>query len=235
MARAGWVTIAWMCFVGASSLSSAQYWTLFAQEERQQAQPASRDDQIHAKLFNGLGTQNRLLETLGSVERTVDRISVDFVVKTLPETAALLSCVGDIAVKGVVRDVRSLLTGDGRFLFSTYRVDVQRVIWNRTKTPVSVETTIVLVRSGGRITVGGTVVEATDNEYPSLDLGGTYVFIGNFIPETGAVRSAHADATFTVKAGTVKQTGLPFDRLIEQGVPSEDFERELRSAKCPRR
>jgi hypothetical protein len=106
-----------------------------------------------------------------------------------------------LIIRGTPVDSRSLPFLDRTFLFTEYRVRVDRIYFDSTKS-LSPGDVIVVSREGGSIEMGSTRVEAIDSSYDQFTLNNPYAFALIPVANTGTYR-ATAPHTFTVSDGAV--------------------------------
>jgi hypothetical protein len=83
--------------------------------------------------------------------------------------------------------------------------------------------------------VDGTEVRTESSEWPLLESGGTYVFFGTLIPDTGAFISRHTDVLRVIEGKARAVAGLPdtSDLSWYQGLNERTFTAQARALTCP--
>lgn len=194
----------------------------------------SAADAYHATLFDGLGQFQKPLDVLASVD-AVDDLARMPATPARPTRDALrqAACETDTAFVGAITEAASHPSGDGLFLWTSYRVRVVKPLRYRTgATPPS--GTVTVVRAGGSLTVEGVTIEARSNAYPPLVVGSQYYLFASFLDRTRAYKSSNRSGTYLVDGSSARLLGLTNDERLQTGVPVDELEAALRNLTCGR-
>jgi hypothetical protein len=176
----------------------------------------SERQKAHSKLFDANRAGKKISETISQQAKVKAKAPREFEIKVLPPLP-FLSPVGqiksnyefltemtadsDAVLVGVVKEKNSQLTESGKFIFSDYLFQVEDVIKNNPKKPISTSELITLIRPGGKILLNGFTVTATDESYQNLNAGEKYILFLKFVPETGAYQSVNPEGSFLTNDG----------------------------------
>lgn len=174
----------------------------------------SERQKAHSKLFDANRSGKKISETIS--QQVKAKAPREFEIKVLPPLP-FLSPVGqiksnyefltemtadsDVVLVGMVKEKNSQLTENGKFIFSDYLFQVEDVIMNSPRKPISTSELITLIRPGGKILLNGFTVTATDESYQNLNAGEKYILFLKFVPETGAYQSVNPEGSFLINDG----------------------------------
>jgi hypothetical protein len=132
-----------------------------------------------------------------------------------------------LIVRGTPVDSRSLPQSNRTFLFTEYRVRLDQIYLDESKS-LSPGDFIVVSREGGSIEIGATRVDAIDSSYDQFTLNEPYVFALMAVADTGTYR-ATAPYTFTVSNGSVTSSSkLESSYFEKESLPV--FEQRVQTA-----
>ena len=137
---------------------------------------------------------------------------------SLPTFLRDLACDADAVVIGRVKDKSSQMTESEDFVFTDYEVTVDEVLKDYTADRIIPQTEIVVTRPGGRIQIGGRIVEAVDVCFKPLSEEKRYLLFLHRIPTTGAYKAVSSLGSFELgdqKAYKLTEQTLRVDREID--------------------
>lgn len=148
-------------------------------------------EKVHSKLLNEMGTGQDLDEatkqgrdvhmvTEGTPVVSPDPVTVD---KLVAEDV----CKADAVVIGTVKNRKSQLTDNKRWVFSELQVEVLQSLKDNSQDPINSSELISVVTSGGSIRLNNQLVEAYGPEGP-LSFSQSYLFFLKYIPQTESHR-----------------------------------------------
>ena len=112
-----------------------------------------------------------------------------------------LACATDAVVLVTPLASVSHLTADKTFLYSDWTMHIEEVLQDTPKAPIGGKETIDVVRTGGKLTIGGRRVYGKATDFPEFQPGGRYLLFLTYIPETGAFK-ARTERSFNLVLGT---------------------------------
>lgn len=115
-----------------------------------------------------------------------------------------LTCNADAVVIGVVKDKSSQLTEDGEFVFTDYELSIEDVLKDNEFAHLVPNISLTLTQPGGKVQLGGHIIEAEDASFKSLVIGERYALFLKFIPSTGAYASLNSTSTYELHDNKIK-------------------------------
>jgi hypothetical protein len=167
----------------------------------------------HSKLYKGFGTGKKLkdvaVEIRGGVKvkrNAPTPVGEPGPAPTFSEFLRGLACNADAVVVGVVKDKASQLTEDGDFVFTDYQLGVEEVLKDNASAHLMPNISLTLTQPGGRVQLGGYIIEAEDASFRPLVIGGRYTLFLKFIPSTGAYASLNSISSYELTDKVKAQT-----------------------------
>lgn len=167
----------------------------------------------HSKLYKGFGTGKKLKDVAVEIRcgvkvkrNTPLPVGEPGPASTFSEFLRGLACNADAVVVGVVKDKASQLTEDGDFVFTDYQLGVEEVLKDNASAHLMPNISITLTQPGGRVRLGGYIIEAEDASFRSLIIGGRYTLFLKFIPSTGAYASLNSVSSYELTDKAKAQT-----------------------------
>jgi hypothetical protein len=146
--------------------------------------------EVHGKLFQA-GAPGQIQQQLEAKKGDVtlrpigmsSEIGID-----MPLDAKLLNltCRNDIVIVGRAGTRISHPTANQGFIYSDWQFTVEQVLKDNPKAPISSGMTIVVVRPGGILEIGGRKVYAKLQHFREFTPGEELLLYLNYVPETGA-------------------------------------------------
>jgi hypothetical protein len=171
----------------------------------------------HSKLYDKSGrSRKKLSDSPGDLKLIIKTPWVD-AVNDSPSTSTeaflqTATCEAQAIVIGRVKNKTSMLTEDGRFVFTDYELQVEEKVKDNPDAPIQPEGVITVSRPGGAVELNGKTFRVTDESYESMQLNGRYLLLLRYIPTTGAYQAINSHASFELKDNKVS-------RLTKQPLP----------------
>lgn len=199
--------------------------------------PAQKE---HARVFAEFQGQARIIDNGVSVHRfTTDVLpSNPLPAKTLYDAVKDLKCSVDAVFEGRVVSGESFPTEDGTFLFTDYRVTIDRVFRSPSGpsgSHLEPNQDVVVARPGGALIVDGKSIEATVDAFPALETGRTYLLFVKYLPAYRSFQTANSKGALAVEDAHLRALRplQPWDRETTKGGLSGDEVRNILSgAEC---
>jgi hypothetical protein len=141
---------------------------------------------------------------------------------TLDQFAHAQTCGADSVVLGHPVSFASALTAQGHFIFTDYDVVVDDVIKNDPVFSVATTDHIVVTRPGGNIDLNGTHLQALDDSYPPLRVGGSYLLFLHHLVETNSYQTLGPAGTLTIE-GSRARNPTAVKLSIEDDIDGNQF------------
>jgi hypothetical protein len=109
------------------------------------------------------------------------------------------ACGADAVVVVVVKSKSSQLTEDEDYIFTDYETTIEEVLKDNTSAPIQTKSNITITRPGGTIQFDGRTIEAIDDSFEPLMVGGRYILFLQFLPTTGSYKSLNSTSGFRLK------------------------------------
>ena len=110
-----------------------------------------------------------------------------------PYPLIAMSCTSDAAIVGRAGDATSGLMQGDAFLYSDVEFRVEEVIKDNEKAAIQPDSTIIVTRPGGTITIQGRTVRAVDPNFRDFRRGRHYLLYLRYEPRTGAYKASGED------------------------------------------
>ena len=192
---------------------------------------------IHAKLhvdpYDYREQPDQVLDQLVSITQFRHRIGGLRPSRSTVEVLSEFVCSADAVFVGQVRGATALPTLTGAFLFTDYQVQITNLI--RVRPALSRPPFQVVVTRLGGVTYGdGTEIRTVSSAWPLLEVGGTYVFFGTLIPDTGAFISQNTDVLRIMDGNARAVAGLnnTSDLSWYEGLSESTFADQARALTC---
>jgi hypothetical protein len=103
----------------------------------------------------------------------------------------------DAVIRGRVIKKVSQITENDTFIFTDYEVVIMEVFKNNAASPTDMGNTITITRPGGKVLVGKTIMEVTDEQFlPLPESSREVILFLKYLPETGAYQTERYDGSF---------------------------------------
>jgi hypothetical protein len=184
---------------------------------------------MHSRLFGSygpmrdrMGDYKRISSLAGQPKGQIFRTLVTPGLAEAPAPETRESFFGKLAreseavIIGTVQSNASQITEDDAFVFTDYDIRVTEVIKDNPVSPIGAGTSIVVTGPGGKVSFGGIIAEAIDQNVLTLPSGGHRLLLFlRFIEDTGAYRATRNDGSFELDGASVR----PLTMLhLPQGV-----------------
>ena len=132
----------------------------------------------------------------------------------------------------------SQLTEDGDFVFTDYEVNIEDVLKDNEFAHLIPNINLTLTQPGGKVRLGGYIIEAEDASFRPLVIGGRYTLFLKFIPATGAYASLNSKSSYELSSNEVRSQT---EELIHSELKTEKastFVKNVRAVAaggCPRK
>jgi len=171
----------------------------------------------HSKLYDkNLRSRKRLSDSPRDIELKITTPWVEAADEcSSNSTEAFLqtaTCDAQAIVIGLVKNKTSMLTEDGRFVFTDYEVQIDELIKDNPGAPIQPGSVLIVTRPGGAVALDGKTFRVTDESFKPMELNGRYLLLLRFIPTTGAYQAVNSHASFELKNNQV-------NRLTKQPLP----------------
>ncbi|MGD0831344.1 MAG: hypothetical protein ABR907_10400 [Terracidiphilus sp.] len=220
-----------LCIVNSSSKANSQ---------QLKAEDAEK---FHSKIFssNQIGTiAEHLAQTTGDITITSNSdqeagVSHDSNLPPYPPTRLVdLACFTDAVILATPVKGVSHMTADKSFVYSEWTMQVEEVLQNTPKAPISDGKQIVVVRPGGKLEINGRMVYGIALDFPDFQPGGKYLLFLNYIPQTGDFK-ARSERTFnllldTLSAGKAHPYGDSHTADPVKSASADELVRDARAA-----
>jgi hypothetical protein len=100
-----------------------------------------------------------------------------------------VACDSDVVVIGTLKDGVPHLTENEEFLYTDHTMQIEQVLSDNERVPVSIGSEITVTRSGGTAKIKDRVVRAVDPFFTEFEIGERYLLFLRFIPSTGAYQA----------------------------------------------
>jgi hypothetical protein len=131
------------------------------------------------------------------------------------------TCEAQAIVIGHVQDKTSLLTEDGRFVFTDYQLQVDEVIKDNPEAPIGLGSVATISRPGGAVELNGKAFRLLDKAYQPMEVNGRYLLLLRIIPSTGAYQALNSNASFELKdnkVGRLTKGVLPYSFSYDENA-----------------
>jgi hypothetical protein len=109
------------------------------------------------------------------------------------------ACSAEAVVVVVVKSKSSQLTEDEDYVFTDYETTVEEVLKDNASAPIQTKGNITITRPGGTIQLNGRTIEAIDDSFEPLTVGGRYILFLQFLPTTRSYKSLNSVSGFQLK------------------------------------
>jgi hypothetical protein len=106
-----------------------------------------------------------------------------------------LACDSDAVVIGRVKEKSSQMTESEDFVFTDYQLTVDEVLKDSAGRIIP-QTEIIVTKPGGKIQIGGKIIQAIDVSFMALSEGKRYLLFLHRIPPTGAYKAVNSVSSF---------------------------------------
>jgi hypothetical protein len=180
----------------------------------------------HSKLYDkSIRSRKKLSDSPSNVELIIKSPWVEDVndnpsisTETFLKTA---TCDAQAVVIGQVKNKTSVLTEDGRFVFTDYELQVEETLRDNPDAPIQPESMLTISRPGGAVELNGKIFHVTDESFEPLEVNGRYLLLLRFIPTTGAYQAVNSHASFELKDNNVTRLTkqpLPYSFVYEENA-----------------
>jgi hypothetical protein len=150
---------------------------------------------------------------------------------TSQEFLSRLLCNSDAVVVGTIKDKISALTEEDNFIFTDYELLVEDILKNNVVDLIQPDIQITITRPGGTIRLHGQNVTALDEAFPLLQTGSRYLLFLQFIPATGAYKTATGTESYLIRnKRLIKLTAESRPPDLEAGNDAGTFVDSIRQA-----
>ena len=162
----------------------------------------------HSKLYDkSMRSRKKLSDSTGDLQMGIAAPWAEPVDDT-PSTSTeeflkTATCEAHAIVIGRVKSKTSMLTEDGRFVFTDYELQVEEKIRDNPDAPIQPESVITVSRPGGAVELDGKTFRVTDESFKALEVNGRYLLVLRFIPTTGAYHAINSHGSFELKDNKV--------------------------------
>ena len=171
----------------------------------------------HSKLYDKNGrSRKKLSDSQSDVQLTFSTPWVE-AVNDNPSTSTedflkSATCEAQAIVIGRVQKKTSMLTEDGRFVFTDYELQVEEKLRDNPDAPIQPASVITISRPGGAVQLNGKTFRVTDESFKPLEVNGRYLLLLRLISTTGAYQAINSHGSFELKDDKVH-------RLTRQPLP----------------
>jgi hypothetical protein len=169
----------------------------FLNEALAQQSTADNAEKVHSQIFHGNEVPTipeHLSKTTGDITVTSDADHGGLLALGInvppypPERLVDLACEADAVVIATPSKGISHMTADHLFIYSDWTMQIQTVLQDTSKAPIGDSKTILVVRPGGKLDIGGRTVTGVAYDFPEFQPGAEYLLFLTYIPQTGAFK-----------------------------------------------
>jgi hypothetical protein len=208
-----------MCAIGLVAMSG-QTQRPTAPNKKDDATPVqetTEKQRQHSKLYDtSIRSRKKLSDSPGDLQLKISAPWVE-AVNDSPSTSTedflqTATCEAQAIVIGRVKSKSSMLTEDGRFVFTDYELQVEEKLRDNPDAPIQPEGVLIVSRPGGTVELNGKTFRVTDDAFEPMEVNGRYLLLLRFIPTTGAYQAINSHGSFELKDNKVH-------RLTKQPLP----------------
>ncbi|HBB94333.1 MAG TPA: hypothetical protein DC054_02990 [Blastocatellia bacterium] len=194
----------------------------------------------HSKLYDkSIRSRKKLSDSPGDLQLNITAPWVE-AVNDSPSTSTeeflrTATCEAQAIVIGRVKNKTSMLTEDGRFVFTDYELQVEETLRDNRDAPIQPESVLIISRPGGAVELDGKTFRVTDDSFEPMEANGRYLLLLRFIPTTGAYQAINSHGSFELKDNKVHRlTTQPLPYLFSYEENAAAFVAQVHSAanKC---
>jgi hypothetical protein len=140
-----------------------------------------------------------------------------------------MACDSDAVVVGVIKDQASQLTEDEDFVFTDYRMTVEKVLKDNSIAPILTTSDLTITRPGGVIQLDNKSVRALDESLEPLRIGNRYLLFLKYITATASYEAFKSSGSFQISdKKTIKLSKESLPGELESGRDADSFSLQIR-------
>lgn len=166
-----------------------------AKPSQQQKSKVDKKEQSR-RVYKGLGNkyQTKISEAVAKLkgdmklEKEIGLPTLDPFASpsTLYDRLKKRGCDADAIVIATVKSEASFLTEDEAFLYTNHKITIETVLKDNSASPLHIDDTVTVTRTGGTITLYGKKVSAVDKNALPMQLNKRYLLFLTYLPERDA-------------------------------------------------